>query len=78
MNLTELRLDGYGNGVGDIGPLAKLTNLTVLSLMSNQIGDIGALAQLRKLDSFAAWVQSNPGRHAARADGIPCDVVAGP
>ena len=49
VNLTELRLDGYGNGVGDIGPLAKLTNLTLLSLMSNQIGDIGALAQLRKL-----------------------------
>ena len=39
----------YNNDFSDVGPLAKLTNLTRLDLNSNQISDVGPLANLTNL-----------------------------
>ncbi|MEG3841754.1 leucine-rich repeat domain-containing protein, partial [Microcoleus sp. herbarium14] len=46
------------NQIGDIKPLASLTNLTLLHLRNNQIGDIKPLASLTNLTKLA--LSGNP------------------
>ena len=39
-NLTQLRLDLSGTAVGDLRPLAELTQLTQLALSGTAVGDL--------------------------------------
>ena len=66
INLTSLNLDGKrgtdgrfinNNSVSDLSPLARLTNLTHLTLRSNNISDISALSGLSQLEFL--WVEDN-------------------
>jgi internalin A len=51
--LTTLNL--FDNQIGDVKPLAGLTNLTHLSLDRNQIGDVKPLAGLTNLTNLRLW-----------------------
>jgi internalin A len=55
-SLTELDLENYQ--IGDIKPLASLTNLTWIILSDNKISDIKPLASLTKLTGL--YLSGNP------------------